>query len=80
MSLIVLSRVIHNLYLTEGFLNRYPVNMRAYYCILCCMLLLQPPISLALTKLVLIRREKVAVYLLNKLNRIHCQSVILTMT
>ena len=74
----------HDLNLTEGFLNTYPVNVKGYCGILCLMLLLQPPISPTLAKLVLMLTEKmgkkdhiygkilaVAVYLLNKLNRIH---------
>ena len=47
------------MYLTEGFLNTYPVNVRGYCGILCLMLLLQPPISPKLAKLVLMLTEEV---------------------
>ena len=49
----------HDLNLTEGFLNTYPVNVKGYCGIVCLMLLLQPPISPTLAKLVLMLTEEV---------------------
>ena len=49
----------HDLNLTEGFLNTYPVNVKGYCGIICFMLLLQPPISPTLAKLVSMVTEEV---------------------
>ena len=49
----------HDLNLTEGFLNTYPVNVKGYCGIVCLMLLLQPPISPTLAKLVSMLTEEV---------------------
>ena len=49
----------HDLNLTEGFLNTYPVNVKGYCGNLWLMLSLQPPIRPTLAKLVLMLTEEV---------------------
>ena len=55
------TRLIRGMYLTEGFLNTYPVNVEGYCGVLCLRLLLQAPIIPTLAKLGLMLIEEVGI-------------------